>query len=339
MVEDLVPLASLHQTDEPVLDCDDALDSEPDRHRDIYKVSRYMKMMANDSNLDPIDTIAEEYDDDFVESDDEYYEYEDVGNYASRSNDYSTDDSTDSGASIDSGGVSTKPKRVKFRRRKVSNYDYQSKSQGLALSEKNKLGLVVFSKQPSGEMKRIIVSNQPSVKNSAKESNSMWCRKAVASGSTKRACITAYSGTEDSGLGQNEEINQVSLGVHHSNALNIHQTQPLIPMNSDAVSNTSVNSTNNRLQYVILKPNTSTQSLNMNLQSTSLAKPNTTPINSSTNIVCFTNPNVVNNIPISLATSVYSVQIPNSNVMPTYVSSSGAKVNILKILFALFIFI
>ncbi|THD20673.1 TATA box-binding protein 1 [Fasciola hepatica] len=105
LVEELVPLAALHQTDEPVSDSDA---EEEQQKAELRAAARRMVFVSEGLPPDELGFVEDEEEDD-----------PDVDEFASDSDEsslnaptryrappvYSTDDSTDSGASIDSGGM------------------------------------------------------------------------------------------------------------------------------------------------------------------------------------------------------------------------------------------
>ncbi|THD22690.1 Transcription initiation factor TFIID TATA-box-binding protein [Fasciola hepatica] len=232
LVEELVPLAALHQTDEPVSDSDV---EEEQQKAELRAAARRMVFVPEGLPPDELGFVEDEEEDD-----------PDVDEFASDSDEsslnaptryrappvFSTDDSTDSGASIDSGGMSTRPKRRRKRRavvhsgtpttgsRSLQNY---SSGPPLHLMTAREAASLAFAKRASGdiagarglvaaaaevrrqhELGELSLSASSAVQStellpaSTVYSDPTWSRKAVASGSTKRACVVTYSGTEDS---------------------------------------------------------------------------------------------------------------------------------------------
>ncbi|CAH8863393.1 unnamed protein product [Trichobilharzia szidati] len=308
LVEELVPIAALHQTDEPIPDAEDIPDN--DETRAALKAARYMNMMPDDG----FGGLAYHVDEEYGNSDGS-----DGFEYVVR-NGFSTDDSTDSGASIDSGGVSTKPKRYVKRRiripdstssfSKLRGYNSMQSGPPLHLMTPREAASLAYAKRIAGDVEgargivaaagelrrhhellqssgRNIVSNnvQREARSNFPQNDPTWCRKAVASGSTKRACVVTYSGTEDSetqDTGSNPELHNqvflqptVSLLEQHQQQLlqqaQISQQQQvkfihtpsmissLNPPNTVPVSTviTPMNTVSNSLQYVYIKPSTS----------------------------------------------------------------------------------
>nr|CAH8863214.1 unnamed protein product [Trichobilharzia regenti] len=311
LVEELVPVAALHQTDEPILDAEDIPDN--DETRAALKAARYMNMIPDDG----FGGLAYHVDEEYANSDEsDGYEY-------GVRNGFSTDDSTDSGASIDSGGVSTKPKRYVKRRTRLydsaSSYSklrgYNSMQSGppLHLMTPREAASLAFSKRIAGDVEgardlvaaagelrrhhellqssgRNIISNNVQKEGCSNfpQNDPTWCRKAVASGSTKRACVVTYSGTEDSeaqDTGSNPELHNqvfpqptVSLLEQQQHQQLLQQTQfpqqqqqvrfihtppsaisSFNPPNTVPMSTviTPMNTVSNSLQYVYIKPSTS----------------------------------------------------------------------------------
>ncbi|KAA0197627.1 TATA box-binding protein 1, partial [Fasciolopsis buskii] len=236
LVEELVPLAALHQTDEPVSDSDA---EEEQQKAEMRAAARRMVFLPEGLPPDEVGFVEDEEDDDpdVDEFDSDSDESSVVAPTRRRAAPvYSTDDSTDSGASIDSGGISTRPKRRRKRRVVSSNYNRsvistaQSKSlqnypsgPPLHLMTSREAASLAFAKRASGDIAgaRGIVAAAAEIRRqhelgelalpvssavpttdllppSTVYSDPTWSRKAVASGSTKRACVVTYSGTEDS---------------------------------------------------------------------------------------------------------------------------------------------
>ncbi|CAL8082811.1 unnamed protein product [Calicophoron daubneyi] len=236
LVEELVPLAALHQTDEPVSDSEDENEQSQADARAAAAAARQMAILPDGLSLDALgydDEIDDVYGDKSDDSDFEGFE---------KQNGYSTDDSTDSGASIDSGGVSTKHKnRMKNKPRNQSSQivgsNHTASSLKLAsnpihLMTTREAADLAFSRKAAGDIegaKGLVaaaadlrrqyemgidqtdpptndaVAPQTQALTSAAYTDPTWSRKAVASGSTKRACVVTYSGTEDSSDSNKQE--------------------------------------------------------------------------------------------------------------------------------------
>ncbi|CAH8619506.1 unnamed protein product [Schistosoma haematobium] len=390
LVEELVPIAALHQTDEPVPDVNDI--QERDEAHVVLKAARYMNMLPNNGGFNGL-----VYDiDDEDENSDESDFYEDVGGGGGAQHSFSTDDSTDSGASIDSGGVSTKVKRRIKKKSRLStvmgnsisstsqlrSYDSLRSGSPLHLLTPREAASLAFSKRAAGNIEdaRDLVATagelrrqrelllqrttQDSIRTESRsnfsQSDPTWSRKAVASGSTKRACVVTYSGTEDSeSQDLYNTVELLSQGYTQSNVSSIEQQQhqqqlkiihapSLMPLNSTnppvqvSTVMTPINTAANSLQYVLIKPSTSIgQTVYNNVMPTVqptfsyTTTPCVTPIQTNS-IVQLSLPlsnsgvNGQNLITTSTASSTASVATTNTtvypirlsnNILPNYISS------------------
>ncbi|RTG84635.1 transcription initiation factor TFIID TATA-box-binding protein [Schistosoma bovis] len=389
LVEELVPIAALHQTDEPVPDANDI--QERDEAHVVLKAARYMNMLPNNGGFNG---LVYDIDDEYENSDESDF-YEDVGGGGGAQHSFSTDDSTDSGASIDSGGVSTKVKRRIKKKSRLStvmgnsisstsqlrSYDSLRSGSPLHLLTPREAASLAFSKRAAGniedakdlvatagELRRqrellLQRTTQDSIRTESRsnfsQSDPTWSRKAVASGSTKRACVVTYSGTEDS---ESQDLyNTVELrsqGYTQSNVSSIEQQQhqqqlkiihapSLMPLNSTnppvqvSTVMTPVNTAANSLQYVLIKPSTSIgQTVYNNVMPTVqptfsyTTTPCVTPIQTNS-IVQLSLPlsnsgvdgqNLITTSTASSAsvattnTTVYPIRLSN-NILPNYISS------------------
>ncbi|CAH8541384.1 unnamed protein product [Schistosoma turkestanicum] len=365
LVEELVPVAALHQTDELVPDTNDI--QERDEAQVVLKAARYMNILPND---DGFSRLVYDIDDDECENSDESDFYEDIGGGGGVQHGFSTDDSTDSGASIDSGGVSTKIKRrIKKNNRLTTVVDntislhsndprYLSNSRATSLAfSKHSVGNIESVKgfiATEGEVRRqreltlqkTTQSNaRTEVRSNFSQDDPTWSRKAVASGSTKRACVVTYSGTEDSESqdlyntvelrSQGYTQSSVSLSEQqqqqHQQQVRIIHAPPLMPLNSTYPSvqmstvMTPVNTVSNSLQYVLIKPSLSmsqtvhNNEMLTNQQVLSYTTPCTTPIQ-TTPIVQLSVP-LSNNMDgqnlMTTTTSITANTIPSTTVVAT----------------------
>ncbi|KAF8567214.1 hypothetical protein P879_06914 [Paragonimus westermani] len=190
LVEELVPLAALHQTDEPVSDTDE--EDEKKHIKAEAAATRRMLFLPGELPIEALDYVNDEFEDSEEDSDTDD---------RVASNGYSTDDSTDSGASIDSGGVSTRPKRrFKTKRAPVE----RTFNHPLSLSSMDAITGAYSQPTFDPALPNGTIACQTSIAcsqtytTSVSDTDPTWSRKAVASGSTKRACVITYSGTEDS---------------------------------------------------------------------------------------------------------------------------------------------
>ncbi|KAA3677211.1 transcription initiation factor TFIID TATA-box-binding protein [Paragonimus westermani] len=204
LVEELVPLAALHQTDEPVSDTDE--EDEKKHIKAEAAATRRMLFLPGELPIEALDYVNDEFEDSEEDSDTDD---------RVASNGYSTDDSTDSGASIDSGGVSTRPKRrFKPKRAPVERTFVNP----LSLSSMDTITGAYSQPTFDPALPNGTVACQTSIAcsqtftTSVSDTDPTWSRKAVASGSTKRACVITYSGTEDSeDVANSDVITQVSI--------------------------------------------------------------------------------------------------------------------------------
>ncbi|CAH8637276.1 unnamed protein product [Schistosoma rodhaini] len=367
LVEELVPIAALHQTDEPVPDVNDI--QERDEAHVVLKAARYMNMLPNN---DGFNGLVYDIDDEYENSDESDF-YEDVGGVGGARHSFSTDDSTDSGASIDSGGVSTKAKRRIKKKSHLStvmgntfssasqlrNYDSSRSGGPLHLLTPREAASLAFSKRAAGniedakdlvatagELRRqremlLQGTTQNSIRTEARSNFSQgdptWSRQAVASGSTKRACVVTYSGTEDSesqDLYNTVEVR--SQGYTQSNVPSIEQQQQqphvkiahapsLMPLNSTnppvqvSTVMTPINTVANPLQYVLIKPSTNIgQTVYNNVMHT------VQPTISYTTTPCITPIQTNSIVQLSLPLSSNGVDV--QNLITTSVTSPAASV-------------
>ncbi|CAH8588270.1 unnamed protein product [Heterobilharzia americana] len=389
LVEELVPVAALHQTDEPLADAEDI--QERDEARAALKAARYMNMIPDDGFGGLVYGVEEEYENS------EESDYEDGVR-----NGFSTDDSTDSGASIDSGGVSTKVKRRIKRKTCVPSISdsgssvsklrgYDSLQSGLSrhLLTPREAASLAFSRRIAGDvegardlvaaagelrrqhelLQRTGQSNMSSDVQTEGRSNfpqndPTWCRKAVASGSTKRARVVTYSGTEDSETQdlfntpeqrnqqvfpqptvsiieqQQQQIQQSQISQQQQEVKIIH-TPPgisLSPTNPTSVSSviTPMNTVANSLQYVFIKPSTSFgQTVYNNVDPTvHFSTPSMTPIQTNS-LIRLSIPSSIGMVDgqslqgsvTSTPASVYPIRLSN-NVTPNFISPNDGKVSL-----------
>ncbi|TNN14835.1 TATA box-binding protein-like protein isoform 1 [Schistosoma japonicum] len=371
LVEELVPAAALHQTDEPI---PNIIGQEYDDTRAAFKAAKYMhNMMSRDGGFSGLvyDEIDEEY-----ASDDESDFYED-----GTRNSFSTDDSTDSGASIDSGGVCTN--KVKRRIKKKSQlssiigshlhgYDSLQSMSPLHLLTPREAASLAFSRHATGDIEgakdlvatagelrrqrellqrtnqNIMSSNiQTEARSNFLQTDPTWSRKAVASGSTKRACVVTYSGTEDSEsqdvhntvelrnqshaqptaslIEQQQLHSQIPSQQQHQ--VKIIHAPSVMPLNSTShpvqVSTvmTPVNAANNSLQqYVLIKPSAS---INQPVYSNIIPAIHPTTINYTTSYMTPVQTNSI--IRLTLPTlSTSNIDGQNSTIMTTTTSPATA---------------
>ncbi|VDP74508.1 unnamed protein product [Echinostoma caproni] len=290
LVEELVPLAALHQTDEPVSDSDADEEQQKAEMRAATAAARQMVFLPEGLPLDELGLIEDEDED--PDADD--YASDSDGSSVNASSryrsgmPYSTDDSTDSGASIDSGGMSTRPKRRR-KRRTIAATAHSSYTQSLGsilgskssqncsnasplhLMTAREAASLAFAKRASGdligarglvaaaaEVRRqhelgelplsgaSTVASTEATSGSTVYSDPTWSRKAVASGSTKRACVVTYSGTEDSGAESAENM------LSQSPQSNIMSISPNIPTTTQFVN---FNPLPNAQTYQVYQPN------------------------------------------------------------------------------------
>ncbi|KAK4468595.1 hypothetical protein MN116_007787 [Schistosoma mekongi] len=377
LVEELVPAAALHQTDEPI---PDIISQEHDDTRAVFKAAKYMhNMMPSDGGFSGLvyDEIDEEY-----ASDDESDFYED-----GTRNSFSTDDSTDSGASIDSGGVCTNKvkRRIKKKSRLSSivdtnsfgshlhGYDSLRSMSPLHLLTPREAASLAFSKHITGDIKgakdlvatagelrrqrelllqranqNVISSNvQTEARPNFLQTDPTWSRKAVASGSTKRACVVTYSGTEDSESQdvhntaelRNQSYAQPTVSLIEQQQLHsqippqqqqqvkIIHAPSAMPLNSTShpvqVSTVMapVNAANNSLQqYVLIKPSAS---INQAVYSNIIPTIQPTTINYTTSYMTPLQTNSV--IRLTLPTlSTSNIDGQNSTIMTNTTSPATA---------------
>ncbi|TGZ75473.1 hypothetical protein CRM22_000353 [Opisthorchis felineus] len=262
LVEELVPLAALHQTDEPVSDSDDEEYKQNKSARVRAEAAAARRMLFLPGEL-PVDALG------YVDDEDEY----DVNDEGDGLGGYSTDDSTDSGASVDSEGVSSRTKRHDrsrtLGRPSNSTYGLQNKNPSAPprpMSLRESMDFA-FCKRAAGdvdgargaiaaaadlrrerESQLQLLSSKPNhakfaprpVKALPSSTDPTWSKKTVASGSTKRACVVTYSGTEDSGDTNFDSVTSASIHPPHSTLQQSSPAVRVLPSTSISPSTTVV---------------------------------------------------------------------------------------------------
>ncbi|CAH8580120.1 unnamed protein product [Dicrocoelium dendriticum] len=204
LVEALIPLASLHQTDEPLSESEDEDEKIAKvATREEAAVARQLLQLPSDGLLDTFDYYLHG---DYGESDDSDDAYGLTYNHG-----YSTDDSTDSGASIDSGGMSTKPRvrskrgrprGLRMQRDPLTSFSHPPPAPNASVDPNHAVEHIASSLHfatSNSSFQNAVYSNTQNVPSNVQcaSADPTWSRKAVASGATKRARVITYSGTED----------------------------------------------------------------------------------------------------------------------------------------------
>lgn len=338
LVEALIPLASLHQTDEPLSESDEEEDKiAKATAREEAAVARQMLQLPSDGLVDTFAYLHDDHDESDV-SDDPY----DL-NYT---NGYSTDDSTDSGASIDSGGMSTKTRHRRKRGRprgfRVQRDPLTSVSRVHPPNDSTNCGRVTentaplnFATSDSGFQSVIYADakNVPSVLR-CPSLDPTWSRKAVASGATKRARVITYSGTED--------IEETTSNVLPTNYVTTHATGQSVQILPTATTvspivvftSTSLPQTNSspsiaqqpqqHSQFVVVSATQpmAAQSVTPQLGTLQVNNPSTVPTNATSVIRIASGPVSTFTPQNGLAPAMYPIRLTAPSMQLTNVNSS-----------------